>query len=75
MSKTIFKNVKILDSTGSQPYLGEVLVEDERITEVSTGVGNINDPNALVIDGRGQTLMSGLTDAHTHFIEANFWLY
>src|SRR5699024_7631908 len=64
---TIFKNVKILDSTGSQPYLGEVLVEDERITEVSTGVGNINDPNALVIDGRGQTLMSGLTDAHTHF--------
>lgn len=67
MSKTIFKNVKILDSTGSQPYLGEVLVEDERITEVSTGVGNINDPNALVIDGRGQTLMSGLTDAHTHF--------
>ena len=47
MSKTIFKNVKILDSTGSQPYLGEVLVEDERITEVSTGVGNINDPNAL----------------------------
>ena len=34
MSKTIFKNVKILDSTGSQPYLGEVLVEDERITEV-----------------------------------------
>ncbi|MGD7003704.1 amidohydrolase family protein [Corynebacterium halotolerans] len=67
MSKTIFKNVKILDSTGNQPYLGEVLVEDERITEVSTGVGNINDPNALVIDGRGQTLMSGLTDAHTHF--------
>lgn len=67
MSKTIFKNVQILDSTGNQPYLGEVLVEDERITEVSAGVGKINDPNALVIDGRGQTLMSGLTDAHTHF--------
>lgn len=67
MSKTIFKNVQILDSTGTKPYLGEVLVENERITEVSPGVGNINDPNALVIDGRGQTLMSGLTDAHTHF--------
>lgn len=67
MSKTIFKNVQILDSTGTQPYLGEVLVIDERIVEVSAGVGKINDPNALVIDGRGQTLMSGLTDAHTHF--------
>lgn len=67
MSKTIFKNVQILDSTGTQPYLGEVLVIDERIIEVSAGVGKINDPNALVIDGRGQTLMSGLVDAHTHF--------
>lgn len=67
MSTTIFKNVQILDSTGANPYLGEVRVVDDRIVEVSAGVGKINDADALLIDGCGQTLMSGLTDAHTHF--------
>ena len=67
MSKTLFTNVNILDSTGAQPFLGEVLVVDERITDVRPGTGNLPREGSRVIDGRGQTLMSGLCDAHTHF--------
>lgn len=67
MSKTLFTNVNILDSTGAQPFLGEVLIVDERITDVRAGSGNLPREGVKVIDGRGQTLMSGLCDAHTHF--------
>ncbi|KAE8140912.1 hypothetical protein BDV38DRAFT_289949 [Aspergillus pseudotamarii] len=65
-SKILFKNVRILDSTGRTPYDGNVLIEGERIA----AVGDVSDSaarGALVIDGEGKkTLMSGLMDAHTH---------
>ncbi|RAK96829.1 uncharacterized protein BO80DRAFT_428818 [Aspergillus ibericus CBS 121593] len=64
--RILFQNVLILDSTGSLPYAGDVLIQGERIV----AVGQV-DPaaamGALVIEGGGQkTLMSGLADAHTH---------
>lgn len=65
-SKILFKNIRILDSTGKLPYDGSVLIERERIVSV----GEVSDSaadGALVIDGQGKkTLMSGLVDAHTH---------
>jgi imidazolonepropionase-like amidohydrolase len=65
-SKILFKNVSILDSTGADPYPGDVLVENDRISAV--GFVSPNDAHgARVIEGRGRTLMSGLCDAHTHF--------
>ncbi|MFB4202543.1 Imidazolonepropionase [wastewater metagenome] len=66
MSETLFTNVNVLDSTGSQPYAGEVLVRDNRIAEVAAGSGQIKAPAATVVNGSGATLMSGLCDAHTH---------
>ncbi|OAP62257.1 hypothetical protein AYL99_04460 [Fonsecaea erecta] len=64
--KILFKNVNIFDSTGSDMYPGDVLIEGERIKEV----GKVNftpDDDTLVIDGKGtKTLMSGLCDSHTH---------
>src|SRR3954470_5950129 len=64
--KILFRNVSILDSTGAEPYPGDVLVENDRIAAV--GVVNPADADgARVIEGRGRTLMSGLCDAHTHF--------
>lgn len=65
-SKTLFRDVSILDSTGAQPYRGNVLVDGDRIVSVGTDdPGSVGD--ARVIEGRGRTLMSGLCDAHTHF--------
>lgn len=69
-SKILFTGVNILDSTGRDPYPGDVLIEGERITKVGV-VPNAEelrrDPKVRVFQGRGRTLMSGLGDAHTHF--------
>ncbi|MGH3504891.1 MAG: amidohydrolase family protein [Nocardioidaceae bacterium] len=64
--KTLFRNVSILDSTGADPYAGDVLVEGDRIGAVGV-VADDRANGARVVDGRGRTLMSGLCDAHTHF--------
>ena len=66
MGSILFRNVSILDSTGADPYPGDVLVEDDRIAAVGT-VDPARAGDARVIEGRGRTLMSGLCDAHTHF--------
>lgn len=64
----LFTNVSILDSTGAQPYPGEVLVTGDRIAEVRKGTGgDLPRDGSQVIDGQGATLTSGLADAHTHF--------
>lgn len=66
-AKILFKNVNIFDSTGADPYLGNVLIEGERIRAVGK-VDATPDSDTLVVDGKGKkTLMSGLVDSHTHF--------
>jgi len=63
----LFKNVKILDSTGREPYLGDVLIEREWIKQVGKVDEQQLDGTTVIFDGQGKkTLMSGLTDAHTH---------
>jgi imidazolonepropionase-like amidohydrolase len=64
--KTLFRDVSIVDSTGADPYRGDVLVENDRIAAVGA-VGAARAEGARVVEGRGRTLMSGLCDAHTHF--------
>ncbi|MDX3697455.1 amidohydrolase family protein [Streptomyces europaeiscabiei] len=64
---TLFTNVRVFDSSGSEPFHGEVLVTGERIAEVRRGSGDLPRDGVRVVDGRGQFLMSGLCDAHTHF--------
>lgn len=64
---TLFTNVRVFDSSGSAPFPGEVLVSGEHITEVRPKTGDLPREGVRVVDGRGQFLMSGLCDAHTHF--------
>ncbi|ODM20553.1 hypothetical protein SI65_03606 [Aspergillus cristatus] len=68
-SKILITDVRILDSTGREPYRGDVLIEGERFTAVGN-VPNIDElkrnPKVRTFNGRGRTLMSGLGDAHTH---------
>ncbi|MDI1489553.1 MAG: hypothetical protein OHK93_000750 [Ramalina farinacea] len=73
-SKVLFLDVNILDSTGADPYHGDVFIQSERITHVGSlpDVADLQkDPQVRVIQGRGCTLMSGLGDAHTHFTRNN----
>ncbi len=69
-SRILFKDVQILDSTGREPFGGDVLVIGERIKHVGK-VSHAEAANARVINGGGRTLMSGLVDAHTHFTWTN----
>ena len=67
MANTLFTNVRILDGGGTQPYVGEVLVQGNRISRVMRGARAISTSGVTVIDGAGATLMPGMTEAHTHF--------
>ncbi|MBJ7498298.1 MAG: amidohydrolase family protein [Sphingopyxis sp.] len=61
----LIRNVLLFDGTGSALQPRNVRISGQRIDAVSAG--NIPIPDgATVIDGAGQTLMPGLTDAHWH---------
>jgi imidazolonepropionase-like amidohydrolase len=69
MSSYLFKNVRIFDASGAQPYAGEVLVQGNRISRVARVGQSTAMPTAgvTVIDGAGATLMPGMVESHTHF--------
>ncbi|WP_260929000.1 amidohydrolase family protein [Novosphingobium sp. 9] len=70
--RTLIRNITIFDGTGAPLQRGRVLIEDERIADVSLGESAMPDLAAdIVIDGRGMTLMPGLIDAHTHLTWAS----
>ncbi|WP_217541458.1 metal-dependent hydrolase family protein [Vibrio metschnikovii] len=68
----VFKNVQVFD--GRQATLSaakNVYVQDNLISKIEDYQAlNVTDPNTIVIDGQGKTLMPGLIDAHTHLMLA-----
>ena len=67
MANVLFTNVRIIDGSGAQPYIGEVLVQGKRISRVAKGTRTLPISGVTVIDGAGATLMPGMCEAHTHF--------
>ncbi|MBQ3704958.1 MAG: amidohydrolase family protein [Clostridia bacterium] len=61
--KQLLKNAKIYDGTGSEPYLSDILLEDERIVRIAEG---IEEPADRVIDLKGKSVSSGFIDGHSH---------
>ncbi|MBO5543668.1 MAG: amidohydrolase family protein [Oscillospiraceae bacterium] len=61
--KTLFKNGTIVDGTGSKPFVGDVLIEDDRILEVGGSIGAEAD---RIVDLTGYQICPGLIDAHSH---------
>lgn len=67
MDRILFTNVNILDCTGSEPFLGEVLIEGNRIAVVNSGEPSLPRDNAQVVDGHCKAcLMPGLIESHSH---------
>ncbi|MES2489598.1 MAG: amidohydrolase family protein [Pseudomonadota bacterium] len=66
MAKTLFVGAKIWDATGAAPYLGDVLVEGNRISAVAKGAGKLPQADCTVIDAKGMFLMPGMTEGHAH---------
>lgn len=61
----LIRNVQLFDGTGSGRQPRNIRITGNRIDAVSAGDIPV-PPGATLIDGAGQTLMSGLTDAHWH---------
>ena len=61
--KTLLKNAKIYDGTGSEPFMGDVLIDGDRIARVAPSVTEEAD---RVYDLEGRSLSSGFIDGHSH---------
>ena len=68
----IFKNVQVFD--GQQATLSQaknIYVQDNLISKIEDYQAiTLTEPDTIVIDGQGKTLMPGLIDAHTHLMFA-----
>lgn len=61
--KQLLKNAKIYDGTGAAPFMGDVLICDERIEKIGAG---LQDETDRVIDLQGLSLAPGFIDGHSH---------
>ena len=64
--RQIIRNARIFDGSGSDPRLGAVAVDGERIAELAWGEERLERPGDQVIDADGKVLMPGLVEAHAH---------
>jgi imidazolonepropionase-like amidohydrolase len=59
-SKIAVVGANILDSTGKQPYTGDVLIKGKRIISVGEKLSEEDLTGARIFEGKGRTLMSGM---------------
>ena len=58
------KNAVICDGTGKEPFSGELLIDGEKLAEVSPIP--FGELDAEVLDARGMAVTPGFIDAHRH---------
>jgi len=61
--RQLIRNGKIYDGTGSEPFTGDILVDQDRIAGIAEG---IDIPVESVIDLNGLSVAPGFIDAHSH---------
>jgi imidazolonepropionase-like amidohydrolase len=71
MSKTLITNARIIDSSGRDPFSGQVVIAGNRIETVDERQDVSPDPDWKIIDAGGRTLMPGLIEAHAHLSFTN----
>ena len=66
-SSILIKNVSIFNGKDETISVGNVLVDGNVISTISTdAISTVTNPSTKVIDGTGKWLMPGLIDAHWH---------
>jgi imidazolonepropionase-like amidohydrolase len=66
VKKTLISNATIFDGTGSKPFVGNLLVDGNRITSVTKSKTKAAVTADVRIDGSGMFLMPGMTEGHAH---------
>ena len=61
--RQLIRNGKIYDGTGSEPFTGDILIEQDRIARIG---GTIDVPVESVVDLHGLSVSPGFIDAHSH---------
>lgn len=61
--KTIFKNGNVIDGTGSEGRIADVMVDEGRIVAIGQIEVGVNEQ---VIDATGKIICPGFIDTHTH---------
>lgn len=65
----VIKDGLIVDGTGAEPYMGDVAIDGDTITEV----GKVEGSGAKTIQAEGKAVTPGFVDLHTHFDAQAGW--
>ena len=62
--KTLIKNGLIVDGSGDQPYIGDILIEKEKIVAIEKSI-DCKDIDRI-IDAKDLVVAPGFIDTHSH---------
>lgn len=63
---TLIKNGTIVDGSGKPAYVGDVLVEGDRIVDIIRGAESAEIEPDEIVDASGKLVTPGFIDAHAH---------
>lgn len=69
MHDLVIRNATLVDGTGAPGVVGDLAIDDGRITEV----GTVEGTGTSEIDATGKVVCPGFVDPHTHYDAQLFW--
>ena len=69
MHDLIIRNGTLVDGTGAAPFIGDIAIDGDRISEV----GEVTGPARREIDAGGMIVTPGWVDIHTHYDGQATW--
>lgn len=61
--KILIKQGLVVDGNNTEPFIGDVLIKDDKISKISTEITESVD---RIIDARGRVVCPGFIDTHSH---------